>query len=89
MSWFGGASDWSYPRRIAPISQDAIMKKRQTAIEEAYAAQVRPRASPDRARGPFPPVPPRDVRSHTSRIRDLSPPGRAVGRRQGLSSSRL
>ena len=49
-----GASDWSYPRRIAPISQDAIMKKRQTAIEEAYAAQVRPRASPDRARGPFP-----------------------------------
>lgn len=52
-----GPSDWSHPRRIAPVSQDAIMKKRQTAIEEAYAAQVRPRASPDRALGPLPPRP--------------------------------
>ena len=56
-SWFPRASDWSHPRRIAPVSQDAIMKKRQTAIEEAYAAQVRSRASPHLALGPLPPRP--------------------------------
>ena len=44
------------------------MKKRQTAIEEAYAAQVRPRASSDHALGPLSPVPPRDARPPNSRI---------------------